>query len=238
MKIRRIPITLALVATCLLMISCSKKKDDNSGTGNPAGTEVVPLKTGDWWKYKVETLLGDYSDYTYQVSVTGTKTVTLKGSPVTLYGLKISSPPDSLIQADTTLNYYKNQADGFYCYGKADSDTIKPALLYKYPVSEGETWIFSQDGITVNLKCISKNAWFSTPLGSFNCIKYYLKTSLDKALLSGMRPAEGLRPASRSGMDFFQYVYCTPGTGIIGEEMMMDTLMYARESLIQIHLEP
>jgi hypothetical protein len=183
------PFCLSFTLIITMVLSC---KNDEPAISDKKG--LIPLKTGNYWTYKVYTseVLDDTSSSTIgnYVSMNG------------YHGFLIDQgndpfPVTFLIDNDDVGNY---MIVGVY----SDHDTLmSPSVMYKKNAVEGESWDFKEiyydEGgyffsTDIEMYCVKTDTIINTSAGDFNCFVY--------------------RYSPNSGDDvFFEYV--SDGIGIV-----------------------
>ncbi len=150
----------------LIIISCSDNST-KSKDGPIQSKDLIPLKIGNYWKYKIRTFDKDSNQIRFdndelvieqEIEVFGDTTI----DGEKFYGM------DHWIDRGK-YQYFANKDDGVYGFQdnfELGVDSI--SLYYKYPA-------FVSDKYNVNgglIEIISTNEAVKVPVGEFNCIVY------------------------------------------------------------------
>jgi hypothetical protein len=140
-------LTLALVSGCS---SSTPPEDDD-----PPISTIMPLKAGNKWVYDATTYNPD--------------------------GTLQSTRQDSIVIAtDTIVDYeqwflnhtgtlMRNQGEGLWTMIKPNP----PRLLYKYPASSGDNYLFGNvDSTQFRITVMATDELVTLPLGDFDCVKF------------------------------------------------------------------
>jgi hypothetical protein len=152
-------LNILLVISVLFIFGCPSEDNPSKPNGNNSINDLIlPLKTGNKWIYQRTVFYNDtlHKTDTNTIEVTGSRNF---GSETWYF----------------TGESYKfiNRKDGLWRDATSDGgDTIitpEAALLFKYPVTQGESWL-SYEGITYLANAV--NVDIKVPAGTFNCIDY------------------------------------------------------------------
>ena len=183
---------LSFILIITLVLSCN---NDDTSTSDKNG--LIPLKTGNYWTYKVYTseALDDTSSSTIgnYVSMNG------------YHGFLTAPGNDSYHVTFLTDN---DNAGNYVSVGAySDHDTLmSPSVMFKKNAVEGESWgfkeIYYNDGgfffsADIVMHCMKTDTIINTSAGDFNCFVY--------------------RYSPNSGNDVF-FDYVSDGIGIVKSE--------------------
>lgn len=176
-------------------IACGDDDDDNDDNDDNGAAVIWPLANGNTW---VMTLYDstDTAVATVTYSITGTETVNgtmtyrvdfgfdpfsekETALPITMHTLfrsphpqKVSTMGPASVPAEEYA-YWLNHSDGLYEYGWYYNGDLEiydaPLLVFKYPVSSGESFMDGWDQ-TWNVGAIDTQV--SVPAGNFTCVDY------------------------------------------------------------------
>lgn len=184
---------LALIIVALMLtISCNDNSYEpiNTNLIEIENQGLIPLKVGNYWKYKTDMLKEDgsfsYEEWAYETRITNSSMNPKEQNDKPRYHRSYSSK----IGLDEHEWLFRNQPDGLYQMGgKTKGDSIfTELLLLKYPIKIGEKWnseILSYDiylkeyliGDTITFTCTDTAATFQTPIGTFKCFVYHRRQS-------------------------------------------------------------
>jgi len=178
---------------------------------------IMPLAVGNQWDYVTYWITDEggiiegLTD-SLRTEITGDTIVNYEGLCYHVSLITTIYLPSS--EARENSWYYWNGEDGLYSMGGiSDYDTlIGKVLELKYPVVAGDSWavpnlVYHIDDREFYYKdnqvftCISTDAEFETPVGTFTCYKYHFR----------MSPAEDVLE------DWDIYDYYVPGIGKVGQ---------------------
>ncbi len=198
----------------VLVFSCNNIEPEEIVIHETENNGLVPLKVGNYWKYKVDWLKEDgsfsYAGWPYEAKITGQILSSLAQNDRPRYKRVYVNKFGNV---DPFEWFYRNEEDGLYLMGgKNTNDSAFVKLLYlKYPVKKGETWLYTDLFFDVyeekyildepiQYTCIDTAAIFDTPLGSFKCIVYYCREEI----------------ASDVSAEHDVYSYYAPNIGLVG----------------------
>jgi len=173
------------LCTCLLIslfiLSC--KKDDNPTAATPAATQILPLKAGNQWTFKVT----NYNQAGVVTSI-GTMIITVLRDSI------ISGETWSVLSSTsgTNLAVYTNRTDGLYAMSSGT-----PYLLAKYPGSVNDTYT----GIQSSKKIMSTNISITVPKGTYSCYQYQTTSSVISTLVTNEYYSPGVGYIQLEGAD-------------------------------------
>lgn len=166
------------------LFSCNNTEPEEVIKPEFENNGLLPLKVGNYWKYKVEFLKSDgsffYDGLPFEIRI---NRQTVKNEMVPYYSRVYV---DQNGKADTLEWLFRNKSDGLYLLGgRAKRDSLFTSTLYlKFPVTKGEFWFFQ--GIVYNnyiekfelnssfkYTCVSTDSTFQTPIGTFSCIVFH-----------------------------------------------------------------
>ena len=166
---------------CLFFFGC--KKDDNPTASTAAATQILPLKAGNQWTFKVT----NYNQAGV-VTSTGTMTITVLRDSI-IAGETWSVLSNSIA---TNLAVYTNRTDGLYAMSSGT-----PYLLAKYPGSVNDTY----SGIQSSKKIMSTNISITVPKGTYSCYQYQTTSSVISTLVTNEYYSPGVGYVQFEGAD-------------------------------------
>jgi hypothetical protein len=139
-----------------LLTSCKK---DNPVDSSPSVKQIWPLKAGNTWAFNIVEYdtLGAVAQSGSGAFVVTTDTIVAGETWYHIAG------------GGSTL--YTNRSDGFWGVSP-DPSGIFPFLLFKYPVSAGDTWNGGGDPVFLQ----SADTVITVPAGTFHCYEYRLSS--------------------------------------------------------------
>jgi len=210
---KRIFTFIIIVVISFIFFSCSYDKSTNPQVEDQI--EIMPLKVGNSWTYNIN----QFNQNIIKKSVITEKiTISYENENIEVYVLSWYTLVNDSLITDSVFYYYKNEDDGLYRYY-----SNKKELIAKYPIEPNESWTIPGEteelgnGVIIiitlprSFECVSKNEEITTPIGTFECIKY-VENSIN--LISP------------------SYFYYCPGIGLVSF-----TSSITSKELIDYHLE-
>ena len=142
-----------LLLSILTLSSC--KKDDNPANPSPTSQEILPLKAGNTWVFRV-------TGFDTTGTVTGTG-----GSFSIVIGKDTVIGNDTWHQFQSNNSFLTNKPDGVWLM-QTGASPVAPALYYKYPANVGDSLSWS----TFQVSVYSNNISVTVPLGTYSCYQY------------------------------------------------------------------
>ncbi|NNG26989.1 MAG: hypothetical protein HKM87_05650 [Ignavibacteriaceae bacterium] len=150
---------LIILLHILLIFSCSSEENPiiTIATGSDG---LIPLKVGNSWTYQ-STIYDLDSNITFQGTYLQEVFASVVSENLTWY--YIDREPEA-----NQYPRYTNKEDGYY---EKEYETDKVELKFKYPCSEGDSYLYGDHYINV----LSTDTIITTTRGDFKCILYRLQ---------------------------------------------------------------
>jgi hypothetical protein len=144
---------------CFAVFFLPSCKKDNPVDSSPSAKQIWPLKAGNTWAFN-----------TIDYDTTGAVAQSGPGSFVVT--------TDTIVGGETWYHIsgggstlYTNRADGFWGMSPGPSGIFQ-GLLFKYPVSAGDSWNSGGDQILLQ----SADTLITVPAGTYHCYEYRLSS--------------------------------------------------------------
>jgi hypothetical protein len=170
---------------CFVVFMLTSCKKDNPVDSSPSVKQIWPLKPGNTWAFS-----------TIEYDTTGAVTQSGSGAFVVTTDTIVGGETWYHISSSGTT-FYTNRSDGFWVMSNSTFGLFQ-GLLFKYPVSAGDSWNCGGDQIFLQ----SADTLITVPAGTFHCYEY--------RLLYNSEPMS-------------DYYYYCPGVGIIAEDSYSST---------------
>ena len=204
-----------LLAALMIFNGCSK--DEKRVAEIQYQDRIMPLAVDNYWLFDDVTYDSPYEwEEVSKIGISGFRSVTYDSIPTTVYYWNWYDMPQDRPQE--RKNLVRNEDEGLFYYGQQIGSAIseiRRLLFIKYPVSEGEEWVYADDA---SIRSVSVSTVIETPLGDLDCLVYEIIPVSEEGR-SFIATQFGINRKFYQRNEIITYLYYKPEVGYVGMDI-------------------